>query len=77
MWATLQHPVETPPLQPPAAAQVLGSGMYGKACVQFLEVEGAQKARAAIAGRLFAGNTVSVEHMQPESFQALYQSGRG
>lgn len=53
--------------------QLLGTDNYGKAFVQFLELEGAQKARAAIHGRLFAGQTVAVSHLQPEAFMALYQ----
>jgi splicing factor U2AF subunit len=52
----------------------MGTDSYGKACVQFLEVEGARKAKEAIHGRLFAGQTVSVEHMQPQDFMALYQT---
>ena len=58
------------PLKP---TQVLGSGNYGRAFVQFLELEGAIKAREAIQGRMFSGQTVAVGFMQPEKFMALYQ----
>lgn len=52
----------------------MGTANYGKAFVQFLEVEGARKAKEAIHGRLFAGQTVAVSHMQPQDFMALYES---
>jgi splicing factor U2AF subunit len=56
------------PEDPATAAAVLGTGPYGKAYVQFLEAEGARAARAAVDGRLFAGQRVAVAHMQAQEF---------
>lgn len=72
-FGTVLRVVVPRPADSAQAAEVMGTEMYGKACVQFLEVEGAQKAREAIHGRLFAGQTVTVTCMQPHDFMKLYQ----
>ncbi|KAL4419535.1 hypothetical protein ABPG77_005766 [Micractinium sp. CCAP 211/92] len=59
--------VPRPPI-PDQAAQLIGTDGYGKAFVQFLDVEGARKAREAIDGRMFAGSTVQATFMQPQQF---------
>ena len=56
-----ENPAET-------AHELMGTGVYGKVFVQYLEVESAQKAKAAVDGRLFSGVTVRVEHMQADAF---------
>ncbi|KAK9808982.1 hypothetical protein WJX72_007369 [[Myrmecia] bisecta] len=54
------------PPDPSTARMVYGSNNYGKAFVQFADVQGASKAKDAIHGRLFAGSTVLVSFVAPE-----------
>jgi splicing factor U2AF subunit len=50
------------------AAELIGTGSYGRAFVQFLDADGANKAREAIHGRMFAGSTVEAAFLQPQEF---------
>ncbi|EFN57106.1 hypothetical protein CHLNCDRAFT_143928 [Chlorella variabilis] len=59
--------VPRPPV-PADAAALMGTGSYGRAYVQFLDLEGSKQARAAIHGRMFAGSTVQAVFMQPQEF---------
>jgi hypothetical protein len=52
----------------PLQAVAAPGSTYGDAFVQFLDVEAAKQARAAINGRLFAGVAVRVDFMQPQPF---------
>lgn len=56
------------PEDPEQAGELIGTGPYGKVYVQYLDAEGAKAAKAAVAGRLFAGQTVTVRHMQAKDF---------
>ncbi|KAL4433887.1 hypothetical protein ABPG75_000328 [Micractinium tetrahymenae] len=67
-YGTVLRVVVPRPPVPDQAAQLMGSGVYGKAFVQFLDVEGARKAREAVSGRMFAGSTVEATFMQPQQF---------
>ncbi|EFJ49883.1 hypothetical protein VOLCADRAFT_89331 [Volvox carteri f. nagariensis] len=51
-------------------ADFIGIGQYGKAFVCFKDATSAQRAHAAIHGRLFAGNTVQVQYITEEEFNA-------
>lgn len=59
--------VPRPPV-PSQAAELMGTSGYGSVFVQFLDLEGAVKARQAIHGRMFAGNTVEAVFLQPQQF---------
>lgn len=58
------------PADPATAAEAVAApgSTYGDAFVQFLDVEAAKQALAAINGRLFAGVAVCVDFMQPQPF---------
>ena len=56
------------PLMPAEADAAMGTGQFGKAFVQFLDVDGTKKVKEAISGRIFAGNEVQVDFMQPQAF---------
>lgn len=58
------------PVDPSQSAALLGTEGYGKVYVQYLEVDGAKSARAAVNGRMFSGQTVKVTHMQADAFMA-------
>ena len=48
------------PADPAIAPSLVGTGYYGKAYVAFEDTAGAQAAKSAIHGRVFAGNMVQV-----------------
>lgn len=48
--------------------ELMGTESYGKVLVQYLELEGAKKAKEAVHGRLFAGANLEVTYMQPQAF---------
>ncbi|KAG2485483.1 hypothetical protein HYH03_015757 [Edaphochlamys debaryana] len=52
-------------------AAFMGQGNYGKAFVAFRDAHAAQRAHAAIHGRLFAGNKVHVRYMSREEYDAV------
>uniref|UniRef100_A0A383WCK0 RRM domain-containing protein n=1 Tax=Tetradesmus obliquus TaxID=3088 RepID=A0A383WCK0_TETOB len=56
------------PANPQAARHLFGTGNYGKAYVQFVDTAGAQKARDAIHGRMFAGNPVSAVYLTAQAY---------
>lgn len=58
--------------RPPAAqaTQLMGTGNYGKAFVQFVDVPSAQRAKDAISGRMFAGNIVNAFFIGLPTYQA-------
>ena len=56
------------PIDPSQASVLFGTEGYGKVYVQYLEVDGAKAARAAVSGRLFSGQALTVEHMQAVAF---------
>jgi hypothetical protein len=56
------------PEDPTQAEGVLGTGPFGGVFVQYLDAEGAKAAKAAVDGRLFAGQRVQVTHMQAIEF---------
>ncbi|GLC45602.1 hypothetical protein PLESTB_001784400 [Pleodorina starrii] len=63
--------VPRPPAEVRASGQdFMGTGDYGKAFVSFRDVSSAQRAHAAIHGRLFAGSTVLVQYVTEEDFAA-------
>ncbi|KAF6258610.1 hypothetical protein COO60DRAFT_1102223 [Scenedesmus sp. NREL 46B-D3] len=56
------------PANPKAARHLFGTGNYGKAYVQFVDTAGAQAARDAIHGRMFAGNPVSAVYLTAQAY---------
>ena len=56
------------PIDPSQSSVLFGTEGYGKVYVQYLEVDGAKAARAAVSGRLFSGQALTVEHMQAVAF---------
>jgi splicing factor U2AF 65 kDa subunit len=50
------------------AEHVLGTGPYGGVFVQYLDADGARAAKAAVDGRLFAGQKIRVMHMQAAEY---------
>ncbi|KAG2437667.1 hypothetical protein HYH02_011047 [Chlamydomonas schloesseri] len=63
--------VPRPPPEQRGAGGFMGSGHFGKAFVSFRDCLAAQRAHAAIHGRLFAGNTVRAAHISAEQFAAV------
>ncbi|PNW71153.1 hypothetical protein CHLRE_16g695450v5 [Chlamydomonas reinhardtii] len=63
--------VPRPPPEQRAAGGFMGIGHYGKAYVSFRDPLAAQRAHAAIHGRLFAGSTVRAAHITAEQFAAV------
>ncbi|GLI69369.1 hypothetical protein VaNZ11_013962 [Volvox africanus] len=51
--------------------EIFGTGNFGKAFVSFKDAAAAQRAHAAIHGRLFAGSTVLVQYITEEEFDAV------
>jgi len=58
------------PANPAESASLFGTRNFGKGFVHFADVEGAEKARDAIHGRLFAGITVQAVFIEAEAFAA-------
>lgn len=56
------------PRDPKTAQQVFGTKNYGKAYVQFVDISGAQAARDAIHGRMFAGNMVQAVFLTAQAY---------
>ncbi|KIZ01571.1 Splicing factor U2af large subunit B [Monoraphidium neglectum] len=59
------------PANPADSASLMYSGPYGKAYVEFEGPEGAQAAKDAIHGRVFAGNLVQAVFITPEAFEVV------
>ncbi|KAK9860324.1 hypothetical protein WJX84_002429 [Apatococcus fuscideae] len=59
------------PALPAQAPALFGTSNFGKGFVKFADEVGAQQAKNAIHGRLFAGETVQVIFVAPEFFEAL------
>lgn len=64
--------VPRPP--PGTAAGMIGTGNFGKAFVQFVDVASAQRAKDAISGRMFAGSIVQAYHVPVHVFQSVPDS---
>lgn len=58
------------PSPPSIAPQVFGTKGYGKAFAQFDTLQSAQKAKLAIHGRLFDGQTVNIVYISGATFNA-------
>ncbi|KAK9915773.1 hypothetical protein WJX75_003978 [Coccomyxa subellipsoidea] len=56
------------PPNPAASKELFGSNNYGKAFTEFADVSGCSAAKAAIHGRLFAGETVQATYEFPPFF---------
>ncbi|KAG2441448.1 hypothetical protein HXX76_003071 [Chlamydomonas incerta] len=63
--------VPRPPPLLRAAGGFMGTGHFGKAFVSFRDPLAAQRAHAAIHGRLFAGSTVRAAHISAEQYGAV------